>query len=718
MIRTALLSLLVALTAGPAVAASGAQANGPAEEKPAPMRQNPLLTPSELPYEAPPFDTIEDADFKPAFEAGMKQQIEEIDAIAHDPAPPTFENTLVALEKSGQLLTRVNLAFNALSGANTNPTLQELQEEVAPKLAAHHDAIFLNDKLFERIETLYEKRESLELDHESQRLLDYYHQEFVLAGAELSPADKAKLRKLNEEEATLSAKFTNELLAATKAGALVVSDEAELAGLSASDVAAAKQAAEARGLEDRWVISLQNTTQQPELQSLENRATRETLYEHSWVRTERGDENDTRGEVQRLAKIRAEKASLLGYPSYAAWNLVDQMAKTPRAVQTFLAKLVPPATAKARSEAADIQALIDRSDESGSAFELQPWDWNFYAEKVRKARYDLDESEIKPYFELDHVLHDGVFYAANKLYGLTFKERHDLPVYQEDVRVYEVFEQDGSPLGLFYTDYFKRDNKSGGAWMDNLVNQSKLLGTKPVIYNVCNFTKPAPGEPALLSYDDVTTMFHEFGHALHGIFASQEYPSLSGTVVARDFVEFPSQCNEHWVLDPAILTHYALHYETGEPMPEALVEKIKKASKFNQGYLLTELLEAADLDMGWHVLPANAPEQDVDAFERATLEKDQLFLAQVPPRYRSSYFLHIWANGYAAGYYAYLWTEMLSDDAFQWFEDHGGLTRANGQRFRDLVLSRGNTEDYGEMFRSFRGSDPSIEPMLKARGLE
>ncbi len=718
MIRTALLSLLVALTAGPAVAASGAPANGAAAEKPAAMHQNPLLTPSTLPFQAPPFDKIEDADFMPAFEAGMKEQIGEIDKIAGAPAPPTFDNTLVALERSGQLLSRVNLAFNALSSANTDPTLQQVQEEVAPKLAAHRDAIFLNGQLFHRIEALYEQRESLKLDPESERLLDYYHQQFVLAGAELSAADQAKLKKLNEEEATLSAKFTNELLAATKAGALVVSDKTRLAGLSTSDLAAAEQAAAARDLENRWVIPLQNTTQQPALQSLEDRATRQELYEHSWTRTEHGDKNDTRADIERLAKIRAEKAALLGYPSYAAWKLVDQMAKKPAAVEAFLGKLVPPATAKARKEAADIQALIDRTDGSASHIELQPWDWNFYAEKVRKAKYDLDESEIKPYFELNRVLQDGVFYAANKLYGLTFKERHDLPVYQEDVHVYEVTDKDGSPLGIFYADYFKRDNKAGGAWMDNLVNQSKLLGTKPVIYNVCNFTKPAPGEPALLSYDDVTTMFHEFGHALHGFFANQQYPSLSGTAVARDFVEFPSQFNEHWALYPDVLEHYALHYETGKPMPKELVEKIKKASTFNQGYSLTELLEAADIDMGWHTLPATAPEQDVDTFEHSTLEKDHLFLPQVPPRYRSSYFLHIWTNGYAAGYYAYLWTEMLADDAYQWFEGHGGLTRANGQHFRDLVLSRGNTEDYGEMYRSFAGRDPSIEPMLADRGLE
>ncbi|HEX5553828.1 MAG TPA: M3 family metallopeptidase, partial [Chitinophagaceae bacterium] len=463
-----------------------------------------------------------------------------------------------------------------------------------------------------------------------------------------------------------------------------------------------------------WVLPLQNTTQQPALQSLSDRTTRHKLFEASWNRAEKGDSNDTRATIARLAQIRAQQAKLLGYPNFAAWKLQNQMAKTPAAVEDFLGKLVAPATAKAREEAGHIQQLIDKQK---GGFKLQPWDWNFYAEQVRKAKYDLDEDQIKPYFVLDSVLENGVFYAANQLYGLTFKERHDLPVYQEDVRVFEVYDKDSSSLGLFYCDYFKRDNKSGGAWMDNIVVQSRLLGTKPVIYNVANFTKPAPGQPALLSYDDVTTMFHEFGHALHGFFASQEYPSLSGTNVARDFVEFPSQFNEHWALDPKVLMHYAKNYKTGEPMPKTLVDKIKKAATFNQGYMLTELLAAAELDMEWHTLPATAPRQNVDSFELAALKKTHLDLPQVPPRYRSSYFMHIWGNGYAAGYYAYLWTEMLDDDVFAWFQQHGGLSRQNGQRLRDMILSRGNTEDYGKMFRDFCGHDPRIGPMLTDRGM-
>jgi len=459
---------------------------------------------------------------------------------------------------------------------------------------------------------------------------------------------------------------------------------------------------------------LQNTTQQPSLQSLTNRATRQKLFEASWNRAEKGDSNDTRATIARMAKIRADKARLIGFSNYAAWKLQDQMAKTPEAVQEFFARLVPSATAKAKGEAADIQALIDKQN---GGFKLQPWDWNFYAEQVRKAKYDLDESEIKPYFELKKVLENGVFYAANQLYGLTFKERHDIPVYQKDVRVFEVFDKDNKSFALFYCDYFKRDNKSGGAWMSNMVGQSKLLGTKPVIYNVCNFTEPAPGQPALISFDDVTTMFHEFGHALHGLFASQEYPSLSGTNVARDYVEFPSQFNEHWALDPLVFKHYAVHYQTGQLMPQQLVDKIKKAATFNQGYRLTELLAAASLDMEWHTLSPNDSVQNVDQFETAALQKTHLDLPEVPTRYRSSYFLHIWGNGYGAGYYAYLWTKMLEEDAYSWFEENGGLTRANGQRFRDMILSRGNTADYGKMFSSFRGHNPAIQPMQKALGL-
>jgi peptidyl-dipeptidase Dcp len=714
MLRTLALSLIgvVALLALPPSAASAGQ-NRPAAKAHA-MRTNPFFTPSPLPFQAPPFDKITDADFKPAIEQGMKEQRAEAERIAANPAPPTFQNTLVALEKSGQLLTRVYQVFNALSSADTNPTLQKLQEEEAPKLAAQRDAIFLNDKLFKRVEAVYDGRATLKLDPESLRLVEYYHQQFVLAGAQLSDADKTKLKQLNERDAELSARFTNQLLAAAKAGALVVSDKAELAGLPQGDLDAAAQAAKARSLQGKWLIPLQNTTQQPALSSMTDRATREKLFEDSWLRAERGDANDTRATISELAALRAQKAELLGYSSYAAWRLVNQMAKTPAAVEQFLAKLVPPAIANARREAARIQQLIDQQH---GGFKLEPWDWEFYADQVRKAEFDLDQAQLEPYFELNRVLHDGVFYAAHELYGLTFKERHDLPVYNPDVRVFDVFDADGSPLALFYCDYFKRDNKFGGAWMDNFVIQSKLLGTKPVVFNVANFTKPAPGQPALLTWDDVTTMFHEFGHALHGMFADEEYPSLSGTNVARDFVEFPSQINEHWALYPQVLAHYAINVKTGTPMPQELADKIKRAATFNQGYDLTELLAAAELDMQWHTLPASAPPEPVDPFEVEALKKTGVDLPPVPPRYRSSYFLHIWSNGYAAGYYAYLWAEMLDDDAYAWFAEHGGMTRANGDRFRAMILSRGNTEDLAKMFRDFRGRGPEIEPMLKVRGL-
>lgn len=675
---------------------------------------NPFLTESSLPYQAPPFDKIKDSDFSPALEEGMKEQQQEILQIANNPAAPTFENTLVAMEKSGQLLTRVNNVFSLLTGANTNPELQKIQEETAPKLAANQDAIYLNSKLFRRIETIYNNRSHLKLDAESNRLIEYTYQQFLLAGAKLSETDKTSLKKLNGEEASLSAKFINQLLAAAKAGALAVSDSSELAGLSQGNLDAFAQNAKANKLEGKWLIPLQNTTQQPSLQSLSDRATRQKLFEASWSRAEKGDSNDTRSTIARIAKIRAEKAKLVGFPNYDAWKLQDQMAKTPAAVEEFFGRLVPSATAKASGEAADIQALIDKQN---GGFKLQPWDWNYYAEQVRKAKYNLDESEIKPYFELNKVLENGVFYAANQLYGLTFKERHDLPVYQKDVRVFEVFDKDNKSFALFYCDYFKRDNKSGGAWMSNMVGQSKLLGTKPVIYNVCNFTEPAPGQPALISFDDVTAMFHEFGHGLHGLFANQQYPSLSGTNVARDYVEFPSQFNEHWALDPQVFKHYAVHYKTGQLMPQELVDKIKKAGAFNQGYRLTELLAAAALDMQWHTLQANDSVQNVDKFETAALQKTHLDLPEVPTRYRSSYFLHIWGNGYAAGYYAYLWTKMLEEDAYSWFEENGGLTRANGQRFRDMILSRGNTADYGKMFNDFRGHNPDIQPMEKALGL-
>ncbi len=674
---------------------------------------NPFYAASTLPFQAPPFDKIKDSDYQPAIEAGMARQIEEVEKIANNPAPPTFDNTIVALEKTGQLFSRVMLVFNGVTGANLSPELQKVQDIEAPKLAAHRDAIYLNARLFQRISAIYKERASLNLDPESLRLVEYDYQQFVHAGANLSDSAKAELKKLNEEESTLSNAFTTKLLAATKNAAFVTTDKSVLAGLSDAQVEGAEQAAKERKVAG-YVIPLQNTTQQPDLDSLSVRATRQTIFENSWNRAERGGADDTRATIARLAQLRAQKAKLLGFETYAAWNLEDQMAKTPEAALKFMDALVPGTTAKAAMEAKDIQAVID---EQKGGFTLQPWDWEFYSEQVRKAKYDLDESQIKPYFELNNVLQNGVFYAATQLYGITFKERKDIPAYQPDVRVFEVFDADGKPLALWYCDYFKRDNKNGGAWMDVLVNQSKLLGTQPVVFNVANFSKPAPGQPALLSFGDVTTMFHEFGHALHGMFANTMYPSLSGTQVARDFVEFPSQFNEHWATYPSVFNNYAKHYKTGEPIPAELAAKIKKAEKFNQGYALTEVVAAAELDMQWHTLPASDPLKNPDEFEKQALEKTHLWISYVPPRYRSSYFSHIWSSGYAAGYYAYLWSEMLDDSAYQWFKDNGGLTRANGDRLRQMVLSRGNTEELGKMYKEWLGKEPSIEPMLKERGL-
>lgn len=675
---------------------------------------NPFLHPSTLPFQVADFTKIKDGDFEPAIIEGIRQQLAEIKKITDDTAAPTFENTLVAMEKTGQMLYRVNGVFGLLAGANTDSVLQKVSEDVAPKLAACNDAIYLNSKLFKRVDAIYKERAALKLDSESMRLVEYYYQRFVLSGANLSDNAKDSLKKLNQDEAALTAKYTNQLLAAAKNGSLLVDDSAELAGLSSQEIVAAAMMAKKNGHPGKWMLSLQNTTQQPALQSLSVRATRQKLFEASWNRAEKSDSNDTRATILKIARIRAEKAKLLGFPDYASWVLMDQMAKNKNNVEQFISRLVPATTAKVEKEAEEVQKVIDQQK---GGFKLQPWDWNFYAEQVRKAKYDLDGNEVKPYFELNNVLQNGVFYAANKLYGITFKERKDIPVYNKDVRVFEVFDKDGSPLALFYCDYFKRENKNGGAWMDNMVGQSKLLGTKPVVYNICNFTKPAEGQPALITFDDVTTMFHEFGHALHGMFSNVKYPSISGTSTARDFVEFPSQFNEHWASDPDVFKHYATHYKTGQPMPQELVDKIKKAAKFNQGYALCELLEAAELDMQWHEISADTLVKDADKFETAALTKTGLYIPQVPPRYRSTYFLHIWSNGYAAGYYAYLWTEMLDDDAFSWFQKHGGLTRENGQRFRDMILSRGNTEDLSTIFRNFYGSDPDIQPMLENRGL-
>jgi peptidyl-dipeptidase Dcp len=674
---------------------------------------NPFYAPSTLPFHVPPYDKIKDEDYQPAIEAGMAEELSEMQAIADNPAVPTFDNTLVAMEKTGQLLQRTMAAFRGVTGANTNPVLQKVRTEEAPRLTAHQDAIYLNAKLFARVATIYEQRASLKLNPESLRLLEVTYDGFVRAGANLSEADKTELKKLNEEISTRSNAFSVKLLAATKDAAYATSDRNALAGLSDAQIAAAAQAAQSRK-QDGYVLPLQNTTQQPDLGLLAVRASRESLFGKSWNRAEHGDANDTRDDIAHLAQLRARRAQLLGYANHAAWKLGDQMVKTPEAALKFMDALVPGATAKATSEGKDIQNVIDVQK---GGFTLQPWDWDFYAEQVRKAKYDLNEAEVKPYFELNNVLENGVFYAANQLYGITFKERKDLPVYQPDVHVFEVSDADGKPLALFYCDYFKRDNKDGGAWMGSFVRQSKLLGTMPVVYNVANLPKPAAGEPALISFTDVTTMFHEFGHALNGMFANTEYPSMSGTATARDFVEFPSQFNEHWALYPAVFSHYAKHYKTGAAMPADLVAKIKKAEKFNQGYKLTELVAAAELDMQWHTLPASAPLQQPDAFEKQALEKMNVQLAAVPPRYRSSYFSHIWSSGYSAGYYAYLWSEMLDDDAYAWFEEHGGLTPANGDRFRQMVLSRGNTEDLAKMYAAWRGKDPSVEPMMKYRGL-
>jgi peptidyl-dipeptidase Dcp len=674
---------------------------------------NPFYAPSTLPFGAPPFDKIKDGDYQPAIEAGMAQQLAEIEKIANDPAAPTFENTLVAMERSGRLLARASAAFNGVSQANTNPVLQKAKTALAPQIAAHTDAIRLNKALFQRIAAIHAKRASLKLDAESLRLVERQYAEFVHSGANLSDKDKERLKALNKELSSLSDAFSKKLLEATKAGAYASLDKSALAGLSDAQLAAAAQAAAGRGA-NGYLIPLQNTTQQPVLGSLSVRATRQIVFGNSWNRAEHGDANDTRDIIARVAQLRAQRARLLGFASHAAWKLEDQMAKTPEAALQFMDALVPVATAKASSEAKDIQEVIDAQK---AGFTLQAWDWDFYGDQVRKAKYDLNDAEIKPYFEINNVLENGVFFAANRLYGITFKERKDIPVYEPDVRVFEVSDVDGKPLALFYCDYFKRDNKNGGAWMSEFVGQSKLLGTLPVIYNVANLQKPAPGEAALISFEDVTTMFHEFGHALHGMFSNTLFPTLAGTSTARDFVEFPSQFNEHWAIYPTVFNHFAKHYKTGAPMPDALVAKIKKAKNFAEGYSLTETLTAAELDMQWHVLTADAPLQDPDAFETQALAKTHLNLPAVPPRYRSSYFSHIWASGYSAGYYAYLWTQMLADDGYEWFDDHGGLTRANGDRFRRMILSRGNTEDLAAMYLAWRGKAPSIDAMMKYREL-
>ncbi len=677
---------------------------------------NPLLVESPLPLHYPQFDKIKNEHYAPAFEQGMAEHLKEVEAIANNPAKPTFENTIVALEKAGPLLDRVSTVFFSLSGANTNPEMQKLQRALAPKLAAHRDAITLNPELFARIDALYTVRGDLGLDPESSRLLWRYERDFVRAGAKLPPADKEKLKVLNGELASLTTNFTQNTLKEVAASAVTVDTKEELAGLTDDEIAAASTLAEKNGHAGKFDIRLVNTSGQPPLTTLTNRATREKVMAASLARGSRGGEFDTRAIVSAIAKKRAERAALLGFPTYADYSLAEQTAGSVDVVNRLLAQLGPPAVANARREAADMQAIIDQ--EKGG-FQLAAGDWQLYAEKVRKAKYDFDETQLKPYYELNHVILDGVFYAAHLEYGLSFKERHDLPVYEPSVRVFDVFDADGKQLAIFIGDYYARSNKNGGAWMNAYVSQNGLLGDLPVVANHLNIPKPPEGQPTLLTHDEVKTAFHEFGHALHGMFSHVTYPRFSGTSVPRDFVEYPSQVNEMWAVWPEVLKNYAKHYQTGAPIPQALLDKVEATKKFNQGHDTLELVAANVIDQAWHQLKAaDVPDADgVVAFEAAALKKAGLDFAPVPPRYRSAYYSHS-MGGYAAGYYSYFWSEVLDADTVEWFKTHGGLTRANGDRFRAKLLSRGGSEDALKLFRDMTGGDPDIKPLLVRRGLD
>ncbi|MDQ6765731.1 MAG: M3 family metallopeptidase [Verrucomicrobiota bacterium] len=675
---------------------------------------NALLSESTLPYHMPPFDRIKSEDFSPAFAAALPEHLKEVEAIANSKDDPTFENTIVALEKTGQTLTRVSNIFSNLAGAHTNPVLQKTESEMAPKLAAHQDAILLNTPLFHRIQKVYDQREQLGLDEESKYLLERYYKDFVHAGAQLSDADKKKLKAMNAELASLETKFSQDVLKEKNASDTVVADRAELAGLPDNEIAAAATAAKEAKKEGQFIIPMQNTSGQPALSALENRPLRERIMKTSLARNSHGGPYDTRETVLKIVRLRAERANLLGAENHAAYQLEDQTAKNVATVNKLLGELAPPAVANAHKEAADMQAVIDQE---GGNFKLEPWDWSFYAEKVKKARYDFDESQLKPYLELNHVQQDGVFYAAGQIYGLTFKERKDLPVYQDDVRVFEVYDANGQPLALFISDMYARPSKRGGAWMNEYVSQSDLFATKPVVANHLNIPKPPAGEPTLLTFDEVTTMFHEFGHALHGMFSHVKYPRFAGTNVPRDFVEFPSQVNEMWAVWPEVVKNYAKHYQTSEPMPAELLEKMLSARKFNEGFKTTEYLAAALLDQAWHQLKPKEIPKDVLAFEAEALKKAGVDFPLVPPRYRTPYFSHSFAGGYSAGYYSYIWSEVLDADTVQWFKQHGGMTRENGDRFRRTLLSRGGSEDPMDQFRHFTGGEPDIAPLLERRGL-
>lgn len=677
-------------------------------------KENPLLTESTLDYQAPDFSKIRPAHFIPAIEEGIRIQLAEIDSITSNTAAPTFENTVLAYEKSGRLLARATSILSALVGADGTEELQKIDEETTPMLSAHHDALLLNEKLFARIKAVYDQRSSLQ--GEDLRLTEVLYDQFVHEGALLSAADKEALKKINSEIAVLQTKFTNQVNAGTKEAAVLVDKVEELDGLSEEAITRAAEAATAAGHKGKYLLEQTNTSRPGYLVDLNNRDVRRRVLEASLSRCSSGDSTNTHPTITRIAALRAEKAKLLGLPNFASWALSDQMAGRPEAVERLISQLAPACRAKVAADVAELEAFAQKTE--GKDFKLAAWDLDYYAERLKKAKYDLNEADLKPYLVLDSVLKNGVFYAANQLYGLTFKPRPDIPVYADGVQVYEVFDQDNTPMALFYTDYFRRPTKTGGAWMSNFVQQSTLFGTKPVIYNVCNFEAPAKGAPAFLTSSDVETLFHEFGHALHGLFASQKYETLSGTNTPRDFVEMPSQFNEHWMTDSVVLRHYARHYKTGEPMPQALIDKMKAAATYGQSYALAENLAAVTIDMAWGMLPAGQTVSDVDAFEREVLARAGLDFALVPPRYRSAYYLHVFAGGYASGYYSYLWTEVLDHNIFEWFAAHGGLTRENGQRFRDMILSRGNTAPVGTFFTNFTGlTEPDMSSLLRFRGL-
>lgn len=675
---------------------------------------NPLLTVSPLQYQAPQFDLIKVEHYLPAMEAGIIENAAEIETIANNTEAATFDNTIVALEKSGALLDRATSVFFNMTGTISNPEILKIQATMAPKLAAHGDNISLNPKLFARVKAIYDTRKELKLDSEALRLVEVTYERFVRAGALLNDEQKTTIRALNEEHSKLANQFGQNLLKITKDIAIVVEDKAQLAGMSDAEIAAAAESAKARGQDGKYVIELTNTTRQPVLAVLENRELRQKVWEASAFRGTTG-ETDNRPLVARLTQIRAEKAKLLGFDTWADYQLGQSMAQKPQAVLSMLSSMVPAVVANTKLEAAAIQEMIKAQ---GGDFELQPWDWEFYGEKVRKAKYDLDESQVKPYFEFERVLQDGVFYTMNQLFGITMKPRPDLPVYHPDVKAYEVFDADGTSLAIFYADYFAREGKRGGAWMSSFVNQNALLGDKPVVVNVMNIPKGPAGEPTLVSYDNVTTMFHEFGHGLHGIFSKVTYPSLSGTAVSRDFVEFPSTFQEDWAAHPQVLANYAKHYKTGEAIPADLLAKILKSRSFNQGYDTLEYMAAALVDMEWHSLPAGAPLQDVEKFEAGALKKHGVDFAAVPPRYKSTFFSHSIGGGYSAGYYAYMWSEILAADAFAYVQSQGGLKIENGNNYRTNILSVGNTKPPMEAYKAFRGQEPTTDALLIRRGLK